>query len=288
MKGIILAGGAGSRLEPCTTSISKHLLPVYDKPMIYYPISTLMLAGIREILIITTTRDQKLYLELLGDGGKWGISIKYAVQEQPKGIAEAFLIGEKFIGNSNIALALGDNIFHGTGLGEQLQFNSNKSGAMIFGYSVSNPSQYGVVTMNERGIVVSIEEKPINPSSTFAVPGLYFYDSNVVDIAKQIEPSHRGELEVTSVNREYLNAGNLSVNILKRGTVWLDAGTPELLHDAATYVRIIEQRQGMKISCPEEIAWRKNWISDSELGVLASGNISNNYFKYLQGLIQAQ
>jgi glucose-1-phosphate thymidylyltransferase len=288
MKGIILAGGAGSRLEPCTTSISKHLLPVYDKPMIYYPISTLMLAGIREILIITTTRDQKLYLELLGDGGKWGISIKYAVQEQPKGIAEAFLIGEKFIGNSNIALALGDNIFHGTGLGEQLQFNSNKSGAMIFGYSISNPSQYGVVTMNERGIVVSIEEKPINPSSTFAVPGLYFYDSNVVDIAKQIEPSHRGELEVTSVNREYLNAGNLSVNILKRGTVWLDAGTPELLHDAATYVRIIEQRQGMKISCPEEIAWRKNWISDSELGVLASGNISNNYFKYLQGLIQAQ
>jgi glucose-1-phosphate thymidylyltransferase len=288
MKGIILAGGAGSRLEPCTTSISKHLLPVYDKPMIYYPISTLMLAGIREILIITTTRDQKLYLELLGDGGKWGISIKYAVQEQPKGIAEAFLIGEKFIGNSNIALALGDNIFHGTGLGEQLQFNSNKSGAMIFGYSVSNPSQYGVVTMNERGIVVSIEEKPINPSSTFAVPGLYFYDSNVVDIAKQIEPSHRGELEVTSVNREYLNAGNLSVNLLKRGTVWLDAGTPELLHDAATYVRIIEQRQGMKISCPEEIAWRKNWISDSELGVLASGNISNNYFKYLQGLIQAQ
>jgi glucose-1-phosphate thymidylyltransferase len=288
MKGIILAGGAGSRLEPCTTSISKHLLPVYDKPMIYYPISTLMLAGIREILIITTTRDQKLYLELLGDGGKWGISIKYAVQEQPKGIAEAFLIGEKFIGNSNIALALGDNIFHGTGLGEQLQFNSNKSGAMIFGYSISNPSQYGVVTMNERGIVVSIEEKPINPSSTFAVPGLYFYDSNVVDIAKQIEPSHRGELEVTSVNREYLNAGNLSVNILKRGTVWLDAGTPELLHDAATYVRIIEQRQGMKISCPEEIAWRKNWISDSELGVLASGNISNNYFKYLQGLIQTQ
>ena len=288
MKGIILAGGAGSRLEPCTTSISKHLLPVYDKPMIYYPISTLMLAGIREILIITTTRDQKLYLELLGDGGKWGISIKYAVQEQPKGIAEAFLIGEKFIGNSNIALALGDNIFHGTGLGEQLQFNSNKSGAMIFGYSVSNPSQYGVVTMNERGIVVSIEEKPINPSSTFAEPGLYFYDSNVVDIAKQIEPSHRGELEVTSVNREYLNAGNLSVNILKRGTVWLDAGTPELLHDAATYVRIIEQRQGMKISCPEEIAWRKNWISDSELGVLASGNISNNYFKYLQGLIQTQ
>lgn len=288
MKGIILAGGAGSRLEPCTTSISKHLLPVYDKPMIYYPISTLMLAGIREILIITTTRDQKLYLELLGDGGKWGISIKYAVQEQPKGIAEAFLIGEKFIGNSNIALALGDNIFHGTGLGEQLQFNSNKSGAMIFGYSVSNPSQYGVVTMNERGIVVSIEEKPINPSSTFAVPGLYFYDSNVVDIAKQIEPSHRGELEVTSVNREYLNAGNLSVNILKRGTVWLDAGTPELLHDAATYVRIIEQRQGMKISCPEEIAWRKNWISDSELGVLASGNIGNNYFKYLQGLIQTQ
>jgi glucose-1-phosphate thymidylyltransferase len=288
MKGIILAGGAGSRLEPCTTSISKHLLPVYDKPMIYYPISTLMLAGIREILIITTTRDQKLYLELLGDGGKWGISIKYAVQEQPKGIAEAFLIGEKFIGSSNIALALGDNIFHGTGLGEQLQFNSNKSGAMIFGYSVSNPSQYGVVTINERGIVVLIEEKPINPSSTFAVPGLYFYDSNVVDIAKQIEPSHRGELEVTSVNREYLNAGNLSVNILKRGTVWLDAGTPELLHDAATYVRIIEQRQGMKISCPEEIAWRKNWISDSELGVLASGNISNSYFKYLQGLIQTQ
>ena len=288
MKGIILAGGTGSRLGPCTTSVSKHLLPVYDKPMIYYPISTLMLAGIRDILIITTSRDQKLYLELLGNGRKWGISINYAVQEQPKGIAEAFLIADKFIGNSNIALALGDNIFHGMGLGEQLQFNSDKSGAMIFGYPVANPSQYGVVTMNESGSVVSIEEKPTNSSSKFAVPGLYFYDSNVVNIAKHIEPSQRGELEITSVNREYLNAGSLSVNILKRGTVWLDAGTPELLHDAATYVRIIEQRQGLKISCPEEIAWRKNWITDSDLIALVGGIINNSYSKYLHELIQIQ
>jgi len=288
VKGIILAGGTGSRLGPCTTSVSKHLLPVYDKPMIYYPISTLMLAGIRDILIITTSRDQKLYLELLGNGRKWGISINYAVQEQPKGIAEAFLIADKFIGNSNIALALGDNIFHGMGLGEQLQFNSDKSGAMIFGYPVANPSQYGVVTMNESGSVVSIEEKPTHSSSNFAVPGLYFYDSNVVNIAKHIEPSQRGELEITSVNREYLNAGSLSVNILKRGTVWLDAGTPELLHDAATYVRIIEQRQGLKISCPEEIAWRKNWITDSDLIALVGGIINNSYSKYLHELIQIQ
>jgi glucose-1-phosphate thymidylyltransferase len=247
-----------------------------------------MLAGIRDILIITTSRDQKLYLELLGNGRKWGISINYAVQEQPKGIAEAFLIADKFIGNSNIALALGDNIFHGMGLGEQLQFNSDKSGAMIFGYPVANPSQYGVVTMNESGSVVSIEEKPTNSSSKFAVPGLYFYDSNVVNIAKHIEPSQRGELEITSVNREYLNAGSLSVNILKRGTVWLDAGTPELLHDAATYVRIIEQRQGLKISCPEEIAWRKNWITDSDLIALVGGIINNSYSKYLHELIQIQ
>lgn len=285
MKGIILAGGVGSRLEPCTKSISKHLLPIYDKPMIYYPISTLMLAGIREILIITTEKDLDNFSELLGNGQQWGISIKYAVQKHPNGIGEAFLIGKDFISNSNVALALGDNIFHGTGLGEQLQFNSKDTGAKIFGYPVSNPSQYGVVTINKEGVIISLDEKPKKPLSPLAIPGLYFYDSSIVEIVKQIVPSERGELEITDVNRIYLKMGKLTVNILKRGTVWLDAGTPESLHDAATYVRIIEQRQGLKINCPEEIAWRKKWISDLDLEILAGKKSNSSYSKYLESLI---
>jgi len=285
MKGIVLAGGSGSRLAPITTSLCKQLLPVYDKPMIYYPISTLMLAGIRDILIISTIQDLPRFQKLLGDGRKWGIKFTFAEQNAPKGIAEAFLIGEKFIGNENVALALGDNIFHGSGLGGQLEFNSNLSGAMIFGYEVSNPSEYGVVTLDQNGNPISIEEKPKKSVSKLAVPGLYFYDSNVVTFAKTIKPSPRGELEITSINSEYLKLGKLKVNVLKRGTAWLDTGTPDSLHDAATYVRLIEQRQGLKISCPEEIAWRKGWISDLDLKEIASVNSTSSYSNYLLGLL---
>lgn len=281
----MLAGGSGSRLAPITTSLCKQLLPVYDKPMIYYPISTLMLAGIRDILIISTTQDLPRFQKLLGDGSKWGIRFTFAEQLAPNGIAEAFLIGEKFIGNENVALALGDNIFHGSGLGGQLEFNSDLSGAMIFGYEVSNPSEYGVVTLDRDGNPLSIEEKPKKSVSNLAVPGLYFYDSNVVTFAKAIKPSPRGELEITSINSEYLKLGKLKVNVLKRGTAWLDTGTPDSLHDAATYVRLIEQRQGLKISCPEEIAWRKGWISDLDLKEIAADNSSSSYSNYLMGLL---
>jgi glucose-1-phosphate thymidylyltransferase len=285
MKGIVLAGGTGSRLAPITFTLSKQLLPVYDKPMVYYPISTLMLAGIRDILIIATPFDLPRFKTLLGDGSNWGVRFSFAEQLAPKGIAEAFLIGEGFIGNDNVALALGDNIFHGSGLGGQLEFNSDLSGAMIFGYEVSNPSEYGVVTLDENGKPISIEEKPSSPKSNLAVPGLYFYDSNVVKYAKKIQPSVRGELEITSLNLEYLKHDQLRVNVLKRGTAWLDTGTPESLHDAATYVRLIEQRQGLKISCPEEIAWRKGWISDLELNELASKNGACSYSQYLSSLL---
>lgn len=285
MKGIVLAGGTGSRLAPITFTLSKQLLPVYDKPMVYYPISTLMLAGIRDILIIATPFDLPRFKTLLGDGSNWGVRFSFAEQLAPKGIAEAFLIGESFIGDNNIALALGDNIFHGSGLGGQLEFNSDLSGAMIFGYEVSNPSEYGVVTLDENGKPTSIEEKPASPKSNLAVPGLYFYDSNVVKYAKKIQPSTRGELEITSLNLEYLKHDQLSVNVLKRGTAWLDTGTPESLHDAATYVRLIEQRQGLKISCPEEIAWRKGWISDLELNEIASKNSASSYSQYLSSLL---
>lgn len=285
MKGIVLAGGAGSRLSPITIPVSKQLLPVYDKPMVYYPISTLMLAGIREILIITTPVDLPRFQTLLGDGSKWGVKFTFAQQVSPSGIAESFLIGENFIGSESVALALGDNIFHGAGLGGQLEFNSELSGAMIFGYEVSNPSEYGVVTIDHNGEPTSIEEKPKSPNSNLAVPGLYFYDSNVVDFAKAIKPSARGELEITSINLEYLKLKKLKVNVLKRGTAWLDTGTPDSLHDAATYVRLIEQRQGLKISCPEEIAWRKGWISDSELKQIATMDSSCSYSAYLGALI---
>jgi glucose-1-phosphate thymidylyltransferase len=285
MKGIVLAGGSGSRLSPITTPVSKHLLPVYDKPMVYYPISTLMLAGIREILIITTPLDLPRFQKLLGDGSRWGIRFTFAQQYSPTGIAEAFLIGESFIDNDSVALVLGDNIFHGSGLGGQLEFKSEFSGAIIFGYEVSNPWEYGVVTLSQTGEPTSIEEKPKSPKSNLAVPGLYFYDSSVVEFAKSIMPSARGELEITSINLEYLKRKKLKVNLLKRGTAWLDTGTPDSLHDAATYVRLIEQRQGLKISCPEEIAWRKGWISDSELKQIASVNDSCSYSVYLKALI---
>ena len=286
MKGIVLAGGTGSRLAPITLTFSKQLLPVYDKPMVYYPISTLMLAGVRDILIIATPLDLPRFKTLLGDGSNWGVRFSFAEQLAPKGIAEAFLIGENFIGDNNVALALGDNIFHGSGLGGQLEFNSDLSGAMIFGYEVANPSEYGVVTLDEIGKPTSIEEKPTTPKSNLAVPGLYFYDSNVVKYSKSIKPSVRGELEITSINLEYLRNNQLTVNVLKRGTAWLDTGTPESLHDAATYVRLIEQRQGLKISCQEEIAWRKGWISDLELTQMASRNSSSSYSQYLSSLLR--
>jgi glucose-1-phosphate thymidylyltransferase len=287
MKGIILAGGTGSRLAPLTEAITKQLLPVYDKPLIYYPISTLMLAGIREILLISSGRDQDRFRDLLGDGSKWGLSISYQIQEKPKGIADAFLLGEDFIGGQNVALALGDNIFHGSGLGGQLQLNSELSGALIFGYEVSNPSEYGVVTLNQFGEPTSIEEKPVDSISKLAVPGLYFYDSNVVQITKMIKPSDRNELEITAVNNEYLKLNKLKVVVLTRGTAWLDTGTPESLHDAATYVRLIEQRQGLKICCPEEIAWRKEWISNTDLESLANMMPKlSSYRAYLLSLLK--
>ena len=285
MKGIVLAGGTGSRLAPITFNLSKQLLPVYDKPMVYYPISTLMLAGIRDILVIATPFNLPRFQALLGDGSNWGVSFSFAEQLAPRGIAEAFLIGENFIENNNVALALGDNIFHGSGLGGQLEFNSDLSGALIFGYEVSNPSEYGVVTLDEFGKPISIEEKPTSPKSNLAVPGLYFYDSNVVKFAKTIQPSARGELEITSLNLEYLKHDQLKVSVLKRGTAWLDTGTPESLHDAATYVRLIEQRQGLKISCPEEIAWRKGWITDGELIEIVSKNSASSYSQYLNSLL---
>lgn len=285
MKGIVLAGGSGTRLSPLTNSISKQLLPVYDKPMVYYPISTLMLAGVREILMICSPRDISSFRELLGNGSNWGISIEYATQMQPRGIAEAFLIGESFIGSDSVALALGDNIFHGSGLGSNLESNNNLSGCLIFAYEVANPSEYGIVTLGSDGKAVSIEEKPQNSKSKFAVPGLYFYDNKVIDIAKSIKPSTRNELEITSVNEVYLNNGELNVVVLRRGTAWLDTGSPEALHDASSYVRIIEQRQGLKISCPEEIAWRKDWISTGELEALIKKMPKCGYSSYLRNLL---
>ena len=288
MKGIVLAGGTGSRLWPITRSVSKQLLPVYDKPLIHYPLGTLMLAGIREVLVITTPNDSALFQSLLGDGSQIGISIEYAVQNQPNGLAESFLIGEKFISKENVALILGDNIFHGVGLGRQLSEVEDLNGAQICAYQVNDPERYGVVEFDKDGHVVSIEEKPKFPKSNFVVPGLYFYNSSVVDVAREIVPSARGELEITSVNEYYLHERKLNVQVLERGTTWLDTGTFESLHAAASYVRIIEERQGNKISCLEEIAWRNGWISDLELGVAIKSYRDNDFAKYLTKLISGK
>jgi len=286
MKGIVLAGGTGSRLWPITKGVSKQLLPVYDKPLIHYPIGTLFLAGIREILIITTPEDLAAFQRLLGDGSQYGASFAYAIQEKPNGLAEAFIIGEKFTAGGDVSLILGDNIFHGVGLGRQLEDINASEGATIFAYRVADPERYGVVEFAESGKVISIEEKPVKPKSNFAVPGLYFYDSQVTEIAKNVRPSKRGELEITSINEFYLNAGKLTTKILERGTTWLDTGTIQNLHAASSYVQIIEERQGSKISCLEEIAWRNSWVSTTNLELMAMAYGSNPYGVYLLDLLK--
>ena len=285
MKGIVLAGGTGSRLWPITKGVSKQLLPVYDKPLIHYPLGTFFLAGIRDILIITTPEDISAFQRLLGDGSQYGASFEYATQEKPNGVAEAFIIGEKFINGQNVALILGDNIFHGVGLGKHLQSIDPHTGATIFAYRVADPERYGVVEFSSAGRVVSIKEKPKKPKSHFAVPGLYFYDTDVVEIAKSVKPSVRGELEISAINDSYLRSGKLTVKILERGTTWLDTGTIQTLHAASAYVQIIEERQGSKISCLEEIAWTSGWISSKELNVLANDYGANPYGVYLAELL---
>ena len=286
MRGIVLAGGTGSRLWPITKGISKQLLPIYDKPLIHYPLGTLMLAGIREILLISTPDDIPSFQRLLSNGNTLGIEITYAVQAKPNGLAEAFVIGEHFIGNEKTALILGDNIFHGAGLGTQLKTLNQVSGAHIFGYKVSDPSQYGVVEFSESGSVISIEEKPKIPKSRYAVPGLYFYDNEVVEVAKSLKPSARGELEITAVNQNYLDRKKLSLTVLERGTAWLDTGTFESFHAASSFVKIVEERQGNKIACLEEIAWRSGWIDDIQLKSLADGYKGNPYGDYLLQLLE--
>jgi glucose-1-phosphate thymidylyltransferase len=285
LKGIILAGGSGTRLYPITQGISKQIMPVYDKPMIYYPLSTLMMAGIRDVLIITTPVDQEQFRRLLGDGSQFGCRFEYAVQEAPRGLADAFLIGAGFIGADAVAMILGDNIFYGYGLGAQLKELNDPDGGAVFAYHVADPERYGVVEFDEHRHAVSIEEKPAEPKSNYAVVGLYFYDNDVVEIAGGIAPSARGEIEITDVNREYLRRGKLRVGVLDRGTAWLDTGTFNSLMQAAEFVRVIEERQGLRIGSPEEIAWREGFISDAALRALAEPLVKSGYGTYLMGLL---
>jgi glucose-1-phosphate thymidylyltransferase len=286
MRGIILAGGAGTRLYPITMGVSKQLLPVYDKPMIYYPLSTLILAGIRDIQVITTASDAPAFERVLGDGSAFGIDISYAVQAQPQGLAQAFVIGADHIGSDAVALALGDNIFYGPGLGTNLRRFQNLSGGAIFAYRVANPSAYGVVEFDDNGIALSIEEKPEKPKSNYAVPGLYFYDNDVIEIARGLKPSARGEYEITDINRTYLEQGRLAVQVLARGTAWLDTGTFESLADASDYVRTLERRQGLKVSVPEEVAWRMGFIDDDQLAERAQSVLKSGYGSYLLQLLE--
>ena len=285
MKGIILAGGSGTRLHPLTKVVSKQLMPIYDKPRMYYPLTTLMSAGIQEVLIISTSKDTPRFKELLGDGSDYGCKFEYAVQEQPNGLAEAFLIGKKFIGNDNVALILGDNIFYGSGLQEALKLNNDPDGGVIFAYHVQDPQRYGVIEFDEKNKAISIEEKPENPKSNFAIPGIYFYDNSVVSIAKKIKPSDRGELEITDVNKLYLSKEKLNVQILDKGTAWLDTGTFTSLMQASQFVQVIEERQGQKIGCIEEMAYKMGYINKSQLNKLAEPLLKSGYGEYLKQLL---